>query len=172
MPGGCHRGQTHIDFLVGVGVFLLTVGFVFAFVPGMVTPFAGGQEHPVVADRAGGALAEDLLADGSPSVLNTSCTLAFFGAASDAGCPFDAAVPLTERVGIDARYRLNVSLKRADSGGIDVLCTDGTGVQPCASGGDRLAAGPAIPQDSNSVTVATRGVYVDGTTAVLEVSVW
>ena len=33
------RGQTTLDFAIGVSVFLIVVAFVLAFVPGMVQPF-------------------------------------------------------------------------------------------------------------------------------------
>lgn len=50
------RGQTGIDFVVGVGIFLLTMAFVVGFVPGMFAPFGHGTQAPIVADRAADSL--------------------------------------------------------------------------------------------------------------------
>lgn len=169
------RGQTTIDFLVGIGVFMVTFGFVVGFIPSVVAPFADNQEPPVVADRVVSTLTDDLLASQSSGVLNTSCTLAFFDdSLSSSECSFDNSNDLTDRVGITSRYRLNISLIHADTTGgtADPLCTDGATVQPCSDGGERLAVGPTLPRDSNAVTTAARTVRVDQTTAVLVVRVW
>ena len=51
------RGQTTQDFIVGIGVFILAVAFVFSFLPTMLTPFdsstSGGQTAQAdrIADR-------------------------------------------------------------------------------------------------------------------------
>ncbi|WP_254763484.1 DUF7287 family protein [Natrinema marinum] len=47
------RGQTTQDFAVGIGIFLLAIAFVFAFLPSVITPFdssVGGAET-AQADR-------------------------------------------------------------------------------------------------------------------------
>lgn len=167
---GPDRGQTMPDFIVAMGIFLLTVAFVFAFVPQMTVPYSE-QETPVVAERVASDLAEDRLAD-SPSVLDEECTLAFFGHADDAGCPFDANHTLNEQLGVSRWYSVNVTLRRNVTGGpdLEVLCGDGGSVGSC--GTDRLAAGPAVPRDGRSVSTARRAVYVDGQHAILEVRVW
>ena len=52
-----NRGQTTQDFIVGIGVFILAVAFVFSFLPTMLTPFdsstSGGETAQAdrVADR-------------------------------------------------------------------------------------------------------------------------
>ncbi|WP_436347606.1 DUF7287 family protein [Natronorubrum sp. FCH18a] len=51
------RGQTTQDFVVGIGLFILAVAFVFSFLPTMLTPFdsstSGGQTAQAdrIADR-------------------------------------------------------------------------------------------------------------------------
>ncbi len=75
------RGQTGIDFLVGATVFLIAVGFVFAFVPSMFAPFfTGGTGDTLSADRAATQLAErELVEDpANPAVLNQSKVDEFF----------------------------------------------------------------------------------------------
>lgn len=46
------RGQTGLDFVIGIGIFLLAVGFLVAFAPNMVAPHSDSPELPLVADRA------------------------------------------------------------------------------------------------------------------------
>lgn len=75
------RGQTAIDFVVGMGVFLLAVGFVLMFVPSMFAPFFGaGIGDPVTADRATSYLVEERLAeeDAPVGVLSADEVEAFF----------------------------------------------------------------------------------------------
>ena len=58
------RGQTSIDFVVGIGVFLLAVAFVLAFVPSMFAPFFGmGAGDALTADRSAAYLAENALVE-------------------------------------------------------------------------------------------------------------
>jgi hypothetical protein len=80
------RGQTVLDFAVGVSVFLIVVAFVLTFVPGMVQPFQEStQEETAAADRLADQLAADQLAENvsTPYVLDRECTVAFFEDSSD-----------------------------------------------------------------------------------------
>lgn len=96
MSGRGDRAQTGIDFLVAMSVFLIAVGFVFAFVPSMFQPFGGsGVNDALIADRSAAHLAESALVEdpANPGVLSVTCTAAFFDAdeASAEGndCNFD-----------------------------------------------------------------------------------
>ena len=157
-PGGTRgrRGQTGLDYLVGIGVFLLTVGFVLAFLPGTLTPFTDGTEQPVVADRAADTIVVGLAAGAEPNVLNTTCTLTFFGAENTADCAFTSGATPDE-LGLPEFTRVNVTLERSVAG---------TTVRDV-----RYATGPRVPTNEPVVT-ATRTVYVDGADAVLVVRVW
>ncbi|GAA0308334.1 DUF7287 family protein [Halarchaeum salinum] len=66
------RGQTTLDFAAGVSVFLVTVIFVFAFVPSLLAPVSSGQpSNTVVADRIATDLAqEELAVEGHPYTLD------------------------------------------------------------------------------------------------------
>lgn len=58
------RGQTTQDFAVGIGVFLLSLAFVFSFLPSIVTPFdssVGGAET-AQADRIADQIVHNLSA--------------------------------------------------------------------------------------------------------------
>jgi hypothetical protein len=169
------RGQTSIDVVVAIGVFMLVVALVFTFVPDMFTSFDQGQQRPLVADRAADRLQDGLLGNATaPSQLDATCTYAFFGVGTASDCGFDLSNDLPRRIGVGSDYRVNVTLERDVSAdpGAEILCTDGTGVQACTSGGSRLAAGPSSPRDSGSVEVTHRTLYLDGQDVTLVVRVW
>lgn len=166
------RGQSNVDFVVALAVFLFAFSFVVAFVPQMTAPF-DEQEQPLVAERVAATLGDSLLAAGpEPGVLDVECTGAFFGHAAGDDCPFDPSDPVAERVDVRSTYGVNVTLRWNVSGGPDaeVLCYDGGSVGACGSA--RLAAGRPVPTEYRSVAVQRRTVVVDGRPALLEVRVW
>jgi len=171
------RGQTNIDLLIGVSVFLITSGFVLATAAGMADPFIGGQENPLVADRTTALLAEGMFSTaGAPGSLNETCTFGFFNESMGAGAcaiPYDTDEPdLSTRLGLDSRYDVNVTVRRNTTGGPepDVLCTDGESVGGCTDT-MRLAAG-ATPPEGRSTFSASRGAYLDGKDVIIEVVLW
>ena len=139
------RGQTGLDFLVGMSVFLLAVGFVFLFLPTMFDPFVGsGTSNALVADRSAAQLAEETLVDPTqPSVLDDAKVDAFFD-----GCN---ATTLENTLGTGFA-RVNVTLEQA--GNVEYSC-----------GPDR--------QISDSLTVSNRIVSnTEGERYSLLVRVW
>ncbi|WP_224447166.1 DUF7287 family protein [Haloprofundus salilacus] len=176
------RAQTTIDFAIGAGVFLLAVAFVIAFIPSMLSPFAGGgQEDTVVADRVASNLVGGVLsAPETPYRVDGECAAVFFGASvmGDFDCGFDPdAVTVNERVGVSSRVNLHITIDGDRSGdGIERLCWDNAErrvVEADASGCDvRFEAGQSPPTDTGSVVVAWRAVSLAGETGQLEVRVW
>lgn len=57
------RGQTGLDFVVGIGLFLLAMAFLVGFAPDMVASHADGPELPLVADRAANIAAAEIESD-------------------------------------------------------------------------------------------------------------
>lgn len=168
------RGQTLPDFAVGIAIFLITVSAVFLFVPQLTLPYEG-QERPVVVQRVASDLSADLLAaETPPSALNETCTLAFFNGTGGDSCPFDAGAPVTEQVGVESTYSVNVTLRDAPSDDRDSerLCEVGGSIDDCDDGGTPLSVGPPLPEDGRSVALARERVFVNDTEAVLEVGVW
>ncbi|QZX99606.1 DUF7287 family protein [Halobaculum rubrum] len=162
------RGQTTIDYAVGVSVFLLVVAFVFAFAPSLTAPFTSdATDAVVVADRSADRIANDLLvADPArPSVLDADCTAGFFDTdeAVDTDCRYETdASDLRGALGIVSPDRTaNVTV--VSDGGIRVL-GDGADAVP-------LAAGPAPPRGAG-VSTARRAVLLDGSDATVIVRVW
>lgn len=163
------RGQTSIDFAIGASVFLLTVAFVVAFLPGTFEPFTdSGAEDVVVADRTADLLAEQLLvAPTAPGVLDEECTAEFFdaegdgpGGLSDCGYTTDAA-DLDTALGLGSGLGANVTIEENNT--VQSVTHDGSSVS--------LAAGPELP-DRGSVVVSRRVVLLDGEGHDIYVRVW
>jgi len=63
--------QVTIDYITGIGIFLLAVIFVFQFVYGLFVPFQSGSDKATLAaDRAGTVIVERLLHADKASELN------------------------------------------------------------------------------------------------------
>ena len=151
------RGQTTIDFAVGTTLFLLTIAFVFAFVPVMFQPFSTTQSDPLVADRVANRLATDVLGDpAEPYVLDETCTEVFFNGSdpSSYGCHHaytDASAHPNLAMGVEADADVNVTL-----------------VGP---GGTVHSVGTPR-EDARDVITAQRRVLYDGQSHELYVRVW
>lgn len=160
------RGQTAIDFLAGMTVFLVTIGFVLNFIPGVFQPFDGDTGPDMVAaDRSGALLAESALVDdvGAPGVLNETCTAEFFDGDGDtADCSFESdSDDLNDALGIDDATEVNVTIE------------NGTGIRTVEGDSGPVAAevGRAPPPTADVVT-ATRVVLLEGEQGKLNVRVW
>ena len=172
------RGQTTLDFAIAMGVFLLTIAFVFTFIPSLTAPFVdGNQEQTAIADRVASQLVEGALADpNDPYVLDVACTTAFFEEAQQDGCGYPATeTDFRKRIGVSDRPAVNVTLVdvELDPREETVLCDDGTGVEPRdATDCNVVYQVGGNPAGAESVTVARRVVSIDGTDATLFVRVW
>ncbi|GAA0722076.1 hypothetical protein J2744_000182 [Halorubrum trapanicum] len=150
------RAQTVLDFVVGMSVFLVAVGFTFAFVPSLLEPYAVGEGATViVAERGAARLAESsLAATGSTATLSHACTLAFFdgtdAAAVESDCAWTAnASDLHDELGVDDFRGLNLTVTQR--GTVGKLDPDGAAVE--------MRAGPAPPR-TESVSAASRLVTI------------
>lgn len=159
------RGQTLHDFAIGMTIFLLILGYVFAFVPGLFTPFSPDADATTVrADRTAALLTADALAenDSSPGQLNATCTVAFFdeSASVPADCRF-ADADLWTVTGLPERTGVNVTVRRA--GSIASYPDDD---------GTALARGPSPDPNAERGVRAVRIVTLDGTDYRFEVRIW
>lgn len=161
---GRARGQTTIDYVIGVTLFLLVVAFVFAFVPTTFAPFSSDDGRLlVVADRTADHLTDDLLvaAPTRTATFDAACTTAFFDGdgAVPADCRYDEdGSDLTTALGVTAPgVRVNVTVERDGS----VAALDGV----------TLAAGDA-PSGVDDVSVARRLALLDGQQHRVYVRVW
>lgn len=170
------RAQTTIDFMIGAGVFLLVVAFVLGIIPGMIDPFSDSQERTLVADRLASQISEGMLAEPDrPTVLNQTCVNAFFNdtLAEGEGCPVpfnEDTTDLNERLGVQDRQSINVTIKRLDrNGDYQQLRTDGETVS--TTGHTTLAIGPSVPPTQSQVA-ASRTAFIDGKDVTVVVTVW
>lgn len=153
------RAQTVLDFVVGMSVFLVAVGFTFAFIPSLLEPYAVGEGATViVAERGAARLAESSLAGaGSTATLSHACTFAFFDgtdpktAENQSDCVWTAnAADLHAELGVADFRGLNLTVTR--NGTVRTLDSDGGTVA--------MRAGPTPPRD-RSVASASRIVAID-----------
>jgi hypothetical protein len=149
------RGQTTLDFAVGVSVFLGVVAFAFAFAPTMFAPFDSDTgSNSVVADRSADRLAADVLAASpdDPSVLDGRCTQGFFNGTVPSDCRYNTT-DLDDALGVGATTRVNVTIRNESSSRNDSAIR--------RLGGTRLAAGDP-PTTTADVVVARRVVLLPG----------
>lgn len=166
------RGQTTLDFAIGMGLFLVTLAFVLAFVPSIFDPFTTGSSAKlIVADRAAATLAGDLLAPSTagPGSLSTGCVVAFVeenGTLADEECASDIDVEadLDETLSLGGR-NVNVSIHppAEDAESSAEIEWDGSSVRLTR------ANSKSVPRD---VGFAVRIVRIDGQQYRLTVRVW
>lgn len=154
------RGQTLHDFVLGMTLFLLTLGYVLAFMPSLIAPYVPAEDgSTIVADRTAETLTHDLLAkdDAPVNTLDPYCTKEFFNGSAPSDCPFESS-DVQEITGLRDRTNVNVTISYDES----VSTYEGV----------RLARGPAIPENGGDVVTATRIVTLDGGSVKLKVRVW
>lgn len=137
------RGQTAQDFAVGIGLFLLAVAFVFAFVPQIISPYETGvgASEAAQADRTATLLVGNLSVDGQPNELNATATSEYFdGLGTDA---------IRDRAGLPFTARINVTVATLSGGGL------------ASDGGTTWAAG-ATYREGRETATATRIVRTTG----------
>ena len=164
MTRGRDRGQTILDYSVGVSVFLAAIIFVVAFIPSMFAPFddsTGGASS--TADRAVDRLTLDVLltTPRSPGELDEICTEGFFNGTVPSDCRYSTAASSTSALrtvlGLGATTDVNVTVRNE------------TGIRTL--GGTKLAAGETASSVANPV-VAKRSVLLAGEQNRVVVRVW
>ena len=174
------RGQTNLDFVVGVSLFIVAVIFVWLFLPNLFAPFTASGAHgdSVAADRAANRLANDVPGNGTgPSQVDELCLVSFFNSSlSDRRCGFNNSDPIGERLGLRGNAPVNVTLVGDvdKDGNRSLLYWQGFGRGNQfneTSGSTRLAIGGQHGSQTNT-NVARRAVFVDGQRMTIFVRVW
>jgi len=165
------RCQSGVDFVLGFGVFFVTLSFVVVVIPELLSPFAG-PEGPVVADRAVETLSSDILAAGTVGTLNEGCTVAFFDGTDRDSCSFEGTDSMASLVGVSEFHSLNVTLEESGRSDANIVCHDGDDIVDCDGGKPLAARGGAPPTGTTTVHTASRVVRVDGETLWLKLRVW
>lgn len=179
---GESRGQTTLDFAIGISIFLAVVMFIFLFVPGIVAPFTiGAQDETVTVNRVADGLTQGQLGSTKrPGVLQTECTKDFFEHADDGTditqCGENRA-NLAAFVGIKDRQNANVTIQgntSAADAGTEQLCLDGTELVERDDGtcGVELTAGDSSPSNNADSVTAKRVAHLAGEDVTLIVEMW
>ncbi|WP_336327735.1 DUF7287 family protein [Halovenus sp. HT40] len=177
------RGQTTLDFTIGISVFLGAIIFIFLFAPGILTPFTvTGQSETVTVDRTADYLAQDALGSpDEPYVLDRGCTVAFFDREADEDpatgahdCRYDESA-LNEQVGIGEYQTVNVTLlgNLSDGTQLEQLYWDTSDRNLTTSSNSNtieLTIGGDIEQ-RRATTTATRVVTLHGRDVMMQVVV-
>lgn len=178
--GAGDRGQTTLDFAIGVTIFLAAIIFTFAFVPGILTPFTdSGQQDTVTVDRVANHLGQDLLGGpDDPYVLDRHCTVGFFdrdgSIASD--CRW-ADEDLHEQLGVSESLNVNVTISGnvTTDPGSSILHWDDSGkdlTEDSAVGDIPMTVGDAPPEDNDATVSATRVASLHREGVTITVVVW
>jgi len=179
------RGQTTLDFAIGISVFLAVIVFIFAFAPGILAPFTvTGQSDAITVDRVADQLSQDLL--GSPEhpyVLDRGCTVVFFDRSAensptfgDHDCRFEDA-ELHAQLGLPERTQVNVTIEgNLTDGGTEsnqlYWDTDERILENESNANTvKLAIGDE-PRDRQATTSATRVVRLHGEDVTMQVVVF
>jgi hypothetical protein len=176
------RGQTTLDFAIGMSLFLSVLIFIFLFIPGLLSPFSAGvQEETVTTDRVADGLTMGML--GSPQqpyVLEEHCTQEFFaGNAPPAGCGYNSGGSTEERVGLNpVRENVNVTIRgnaTATAAADETLCWDGGSEELVEAGtgcGTILTTGGNPPTNNDASVTALRVVSLNGQDVTVRVVMW
>jgi len=173
------RGQTTLDFAVGMGLFIISLIFILVFVPGLLDPFtAGTQDETPAVNRVADQLSQQLLGTSTePYVVSTHCTLELFEDDAVEGCPFSGST-LNERLGVRDLSSVNVTIRSNVTGSAasSVLCwdtdTDPASLSEGSSCDTRLASGPSPVTTSSKTVSARRVVVLNGHDVTIHVEMW
>lgn len=180
------RGQTTLDFAIGVSVFLSVMLFVFAFVPGILQPFnLSGEADTALSERVASDLSQGMLGNATqPYVLESTCAVQFFdeGDSPPGFCNYEGQT-VHERLGVSEIHNLNVTMEGALDGGLasERVCWDSNSEDLIEAGsadcGDdssdvNLAIGGVPPESNDATVTARRIVSLHQQNLTMKVVVW
>lgn len=178
------RGQTTLDFAIGISLFVVVMLFVFLFVPNLFHPFnSGSQEETAAVSRVADELSQRMLGSiDDPYILNSTCTVRFFDNEPAGTCNFDGTT-VDEQFNLELRNHVNVTVTSPEHINItspdDIRCWDDsknavTSKSDCsASGADvALQTGDPLPVGTSSAISARRVVMLDGQLVSIKVVMW
>jgi hypothetical protein len=164
-PIPSERGQTTLDYAIGIGLFLLAAALVFGLLPGLDRPTVGATTDLATADRVAARLTSDVLTrPHSPADLNATCTERFYNGTAPHSCPSSrpSTGNLSHVLGTGDTVRVNTTIEH--DGRLSSLNTTGNRTW--------LGIGPEPPGGGVPVTAVRRTVRLNGTIHRLHVRVW
>ncbi|TQD28247.1 hypothetical protein [Methanolobus vulcani] len=110
------HGQMHIDYLIGIAIFLTSIIFVFSYTAGLFTPFqSNSDEVTLIADRIATNLIEQNMSAESirtPNMLSSTKVDDFFNNSGD----YESIIDYHGMNSSYLRYELNVTLENIGTG--------------------------------------------------------
>lgn len=165
--GSATRGQTTIDYTVGIVLFISVIGGVFLLLPTIFEPFStSATQEAIIADQIATQLTTELLQTGDPASVHTVCTAAFFGGNTtlDSECSFTADDPLNTIAGLDNTTETTISIHEVGNDPDNSITTTVDGVV--------YTLHRTTGETPDNIAVATRTVELNGDVYRLTVEVW
>ena len=150
------KGQMHIDYLIGISIFLVGVIFVFSFTAGLFTPFrSSSDETTLIADRISADIVEQVSA-GSPDAVNLVNGTKIEHFFTETNADYDGMTDLLGLNGTYLRYDLNVTLEN----GTGVLYLAGRVLPPSGNIGQTRRIVSLRDEVTGNTSAATISVRV------------
>ncbi|WP_406655738.1 hypothetical protein V7O62_08075 [Methanolobus sp. ZRKC2] len=115
-----NNAQMHIDYLIGIAIFLVSIIFVFSYTTGLFTPFqSNSDEVTLVADRISTSIIEQSMSAGNPrtpNLLNGTKVDNFF---SQVNANYEGTIDYYGMNSSFLSYNLNITMQNTSSGTID-----------------------------------------------------
>lgn len=115
-----NKGQMHIDYLIGISIFLIGIVFVFTYTTGLFTPFqSNSDEVTLIADRVSTNIIEQNMSAEDPFTTNLLSSTKVDHFFSNASSNYEDVI---DYYGMDSsylRYEFNITLKNITAGSLD-----------------------------------------------------
>ena len=151
------RGQTQIDFVIGISIFLLSMALVFTGTTQLFTTFGTTNPSITISDNSADILTKNILTtqETPPYTLDRKCTETFFELYSNDTvtdseinqCQFSTNSTLKSQLSIQPKYYVNITIENSTT----ILENNGT----------QYSVG-SIPEDTDT-TVSRRLIRIDDT---------
>ncbi|NJD51420.1 MAG: hypothetical protein FIB07_00965 [Candidatus Methanoperedens sp.] len=166
------NAQVNIDYMAGIGIFLLSVFFVFQFINSIFTPFQSSSDQvTLAADRAGTVLVERMLHSEKSSELNVidQDKLYYFNNTKlnySNPANYNAALLEIGLSSVESAFNMNVTVAYLNG---TIMNQYGTGFP--------LLSGPALPGTTDIGQIKRIVLIINSSTgynetAILSVRVW
>lgn len=161
------RGQTTIDYTIGIVLFISAIGGVFLLLPTIFDPFSTSTTaNTIVADQIATQLTTELLQTGDSGSIDAVCTAAFFSENTtlDSDCSFTADDSVKAVTGLDSTTETEISIHETANDPDDSITT--------TVDSEPYTLQRATSDTAENTAIATRTVELNGEIYRLTVEVW
>ncbi|MDW7731121.1 MAG: hypothetical protein SCH66_01685 [Methanolobus sp.] len=125
-----NKGQMHIDYLIGISIFLVSIVFVFTYTTGLFTPFqSNSDEVTLIADRISTNIIEQNMSAGNPLTTNLLDGTKVDDFFSNSNSNYEGII---DYYGMDSsylRYEFNITLQNITAGNLNYITGESLPVQ-------------------------------------------